>query len=483
VSGIFLNYRRGDHAGLVAAVDRRLAEHFGRPQVFLDTESIGGGDRYPGTLRDRVAGADVLLAMLHRGWAEASDASGRRLLDKPGDGVRQELEIALACRRAGRTTVIPVLLDDAAEPVAAELPGSLRELALCQARRIRLHSWLPDIEALIPELERHAAATWQPLDAPAAEPPRRPGRWVAAVVGILAALLLAVPAVLAVDDPVPAAGSVPAQLMAAMWSLAIMSAPFIASGAVFLGKAWINQLERHLHRAPPSTYYGRVALPVVGVFVLFGIVFGLLDRSWPQVVTGLAVGFLGLFWAGARSFEEEDRDAELRANWPYRLPRRSTSRRCAARSPCASSSWTASPGRSPGSSGNRPNGRWTRSRAGCAPCGSRSGAVTGWPTGGSGAPATCCGWRRRSGWAPRRWCPGWWPTRRAFGCSWRPRWWRRWLRCSRWAPWSSPTAGAGGSVMRRPPRPRPGWHGYGSDCTTSAPQPRDVTGVRAKEDR
>jgi hypothetical protein len=322
VSGIFLNYRRGDHAGLVAAVDRRLAEHFGRQQVFLDTESIGGGERYPDTLRDRVAGADVLLAMIHRGWAEASDEAGRRL-DQQGDWVRQELEIALAGQRAGRTIVIPVLLDDAAEPVAAELPGSLRELALCQARRIRLHSWLPDIEALIPELERHAAATWQPLDAPAAEQPRRPrrpGRWVAAVVGILAALLLAVPAVLAVNDPVPAAGSVPAQFMAAMWLLAFMSAPFLANVVVFLSKGWVNQIERHLHRAAPGTYYGRVALPIVGVFTLFGVASGLLDRSWPQVATGLAIGFLGLFWAGARSFQEEDRDAERRASWPYRLP-------------------------------------------------------------------------------------------------------------------------------------------------------------------
>jgi hypothetical protein len=125
--------------------------------------------------------------------------------------------------------------------------------------------------------------------------------------------------VLTLDDPLPPAGSVPAQFMAAMWSLAFMSAPFLATGVVFLSKGWVNQLERHLHRAAPGTYYGRVALPVVGVFTLFGIASGHLDRSWPQVATGLAIGFLGLFWAGARSFEE-DRDAERRASWPYRLP-------------------------------------------------------------------------------------------------------------------------------------------------------------------
>src|SRR5262249_7118789 len=53
---------------------------------------------------------------------------------------------------------------------------------------------------------------------------------------------------------------------------------------------------------------------------LFGVAFGLLQRSWPQVAVGLAIGFLGLFWAVARSVQEEDRDAELRASWPYRLP-------------------------------------------------------------------------------------------------------------------------------------------------------------------
>lgn len=320
MGGIFLNYRRGDHVGLVGVVDRRLAEYFGRPQVFLDTESIEGGDRYPDTLRERVADADALLAMIHSGWDEASDASGRRLLDKPGDWVRQELEIALASRRAGRTVVIPVLLDDASEPVADDLPSSLRELALCQARRIRLRFWSDDVDLLIPELERHVAATWQPLDAPPRRPPRRPGKWLAVVVSALAALLLMCPAMLAVDEPVPATGTAPTQYVVAIWSLLCMSVPFLANGLVFLGKAWINHLERDLHPAAPATFYGRVGLPIVGIFVLLGVAFGLLQRSWLNVAINLLVGCLGVFWMGARSVREEENDAELQANWPPRLP-------------------------------------------------------------------------------------------------------------------------------------------------------------------
>lgn len=38
------------------------------------------------------------------------------------------------------------------------------------------------------------------------------------------------------------------------------------------------------------------------------------------MLVGLIAGFIGLLWAGTRSFEDEDRDAELRAGWPYRLP-------------------------------------------------------------------------------------------------------------------------------------------------------------------
>ena len=73
---------------------------------------------------EAVAKSDVLLAIIGPGWLEVRDDAGRRRLDDPHDFVR--IEIATALKR--NIPVIPILLESARVPKAAQLPDDLKEL-------------------------------------------------------------------------------------------------------------------------------------------------------------------------------------------------------------------------------------------------------------------------------------------------------------------------------------------------------------------
>lgn len=187
--GIFVNYRQVDHALFVAALQERLARHFGEDKVFFDTRSMRPGEVYPGALRARLSGVDVLLAIIHPTWEEEIDArSGEQ------DWVREEIATAL---HSGRTTVLPVLLNDTALPRAGRLPERLHGLLLRQVCRIQWRTFERDLAFLIRALETMVAREWQPPPDPPSR--RRPPVWdgrmlmSAALAGLLG---LALPPVL-----------------------------------------------------------------------------------------------------------------------------------------------------------------------------------------------------------------------------------------------------------------------------------------------
>lgn len=185
MGGVFINYRRSPRAtDAVHRLRERLSRHFGDAQVFLDTSSMLPGNRYPDDLRDRVHDCEVLLVTIPEGWLEARDPSSERCLDRAGDWVRHEIELALA---AGKT-VIPLLLDAAEPPPPALLPVSIRELSLRQAHRVTSDDWDAAVEELIATLETLVAPEWVPI--PSDErAPRRPGRLLGWATGVLAAAL------------------------------------------------------------------------------------------------------------------------------------------------------------------------------------------------------------------------------------------------------------------------------------------------------
>ena len=126
---IFISYRRGDTAYPAGWLYDRLADHYGRDQIFKDVDDIELGDDFVEVITGAVGSCDVLLALIGDKWLAITDAHGRRRLDDPDDFVRLEIEAALA----RKVRVIPVLVGGAAMPSADELPDSMARLARRQA--------------------------------------------------------------------------------------------------------------------------------------------------------------------------------------------------------------------------------------------------------------------------------------------------------------------------------------------------------------
>ena len=153
---IFISYRRADTANQAGWLAERLAGHYGRSQVVKDVDSIQLGNDFAEVIAAAVTSCDALLALIGHQWLAA--AAG------PADYVPVEIESALT--RGIR--VIPVLVDGARMPTAAELPPGLAMLA--QQPPLSLGAADPegDVSRLIQALDQSIAARsaqWQATQA------------------------------------------------------------------------------------------------------------------------------------------------------------------------------------------------------------------------------------------------------------------------------------------------------------------------------
>ena len=96
----------------------RLAQTFGRKNLFMDVDHIPAGVDFVEYLPSQVAACDVFLAVIGPNWLDAKDDDGRRRFDNPDDFVMIEIAAALA----RNIRVIPVLVDGARTPKADKLP-------------------------------------------------------------------------------------------------------------------------------------------------------------------------------------------------------------------------------------------------------------------------------------------------------------------------------------------------------------------------
>src|SRR5215468_168796 len=93
---IFINYRRDDAIGMAGRLYDRLAQAFGKRNVFMDVDHIPAGVDFVAYLNSQVAGCDVFLALIGPGWLHSKDERGIRRLDNPDDFVTIEMAAALA---------------------------------------------------------------------------------------------------------------------------------------------------------------------------------------------------------------------------------------------------------------------------------------------------------------------------------------------------------------------------------------------------
>lgn len=145
---IFVSYRRDDAGGHARALYTHLNQRFPE-RVFLDWEGIEAGEDFVAKLEAIGKSCQVLLALIGKRWLEATDAAGRQRIALPDDHVRKEIERALQRGIA----VVPVLLDGAAMPGKADLPDSLKPLAVRNAVSISNANYVPDLEHLTHSIE------------------------------------------------------------------------------------------------------------------------------------------------------------------------------------------------------------------------------------------------------------------------------------------------------------------------------------------
>ncbi|MEU4177761.1 toll/interleukin-1 receptor domain-containing protein [Streptomyces sp. NPDC026589] len=147
---IFVNYRTGDEESSAAMIARELIRRFGKDRIFLDSNSIKLGHRFPAELVRAVEECEALLAVIGPRWTEVRGADGRPAIESEQDWTRREIETALD----RGILVIPVLVGKATRIDPAVLPDDLRELADCQYRRFDHRNADADLTALGDSLAR-----------------------------------------------------------------------------------------------------------------------------------------------------------------------------------------------------------------------------------------------------------------------------------------------------------------------------------------
>jgi len=142
----FISYRRSDTQQAALGLYLQLRARIGPGNVFMDRSGLSAGDVWPQRLREAMAEASLVIALIGPGWLKAADESGRRRIDMPDDWVRNELTAGIEARKS----VVPVLLGQLDRiPQADALPDALRPLADRQAYTLRDDHWDADLNELI----------------------------------------------------------------------------------------------------------------------------------------------------------------------------------------------------------------------------------------------------------------------------------------------------------------------------------------------
>jgi len=107
------------------------------------------------SIQAAIESASVVLVLIGNEWLDARDQAGIRLLDRADDFVRIEVATALA----GDKAVLPLLVEAAKMPDAADLPPDLRRLARQQALELSDTRWPHDVDRLVDAIRRYGVAT------------------------------------------------------------------------------------------------------------------------------------------------------------------------------------------------------------------------------------------------------------------------------------------------------------------------------------
>jgi len=142
---LFVSYRRSDSKSFAHRLYDRLRRRYGK-SVFMDVSDIDPGEDFPKIIESRLSTCRVLVVVIGNTWLSCTDSKGARRLDASDDYVRLEVAKGLA---ANDVRVIPVLVNGATMPAAADLPEDLRALVTRNAIAIDDDRFDTDVATLL----------------------------------------------------------------------------------------------------------------------------------------------------------------------------------------------------------------------------------------------------------------------------------------------------------------------------------------------
>jgi hypothetical protein len=148
--GVFISYRRKDTDGHAGRLAEDLRGRYGDEHVFIDVDSIGGGMDFEQRIERALDDSDVAFVLIGDEWLGRRDGAPSRIQDDE-DWVRREVATML---RRSDVTVVPVLVEGAPLPTAAELPPDLERLPRLQASELSTREWEYQFPRLCEIVER-----------------------------------------------------------------------------------------------------------------------------------------------------------------------------------------------------------------------------------------------------------------------------------------------------------------------------------------
>ena len=181
-AGIFISYRRDDSRHAAGRLADDLSQAFGAERIFRDIEGIDLGVDFAKSLERAMAACSVMLVLIAPQWLGVQDNKrGGRRLDQADDWIRKEIVTAL--KRDVR--VVPVLLEGAHLPDAADLPADLQPLVRRQAMELSDVRWRGDLRRLIDALAKLPGFESKVVDNNGPARPSRKWWWIGGTATVL----------------------------------------------------------------------------------------------------------------------------------------------------------------------------------------------------------------------------------------------------------------------------------------------------------
>lgn len=157
---VFLSYRRADSQATAGRMAQFLDAIPAVAEVFLDVDGISPGENFESRIQHTLAQVSHVFVLIGPQWAGPVGTSGKTRLFDDDDMVRREVRLALT----SQARVVPLLLDDARMPRAAELPPDLKALSSINAFSLRTAHFDEDMDDLLDALlgnKRGRGSRWR----------------------------------------------------------------------------------------------------------------------------------------------------------------------------------------------------------------------------------------------------------------------------------------------------------------------------------